>query len=171
MIGNPFHNMDIPIKKRGQPYQMDFLIVEDEKQQQSAISELPITRDRETSTSEASISEASTSEASISKAPNILIFKKNFPLMVIEVKASVPADIAKINSHDLIELLLYCHYFMRLRKLEKILGILTDGETWHTIKLQRIPMSNLLSVKDYAVLCSTDASIIIGNIPKLMELI
>ena len=55
--------MDIPIKKRSQPYQMDFLIVEDEKQQQSPISELPITRNREKLTSEASISEASTSEA------------------------------------------------------------------------------------------------------------
>ena len=50
-------------------------------------------------------------------------------VMVIKVKQRVTANFQQINSRDTIELLIYCNYLMRLKKLERIMGTITDGHT------------------------------------------
>ena len=51
--------------------------------------------------------------------------------MLIEVKQAVAADFQQINLH----MLIYCNYLMRLKKLEKIMGMITDGHAY--IYMQR----------------------------------
>lgn len=62
----PFLSLELPFKKRGHPYQTDFIIT---KQQTS------------TSTSE----KATGSDP----GPDVVVFKKSFPIMMLEVKTSI----------------------------------------------------------------------------------
>lgn len=48
---------------------------------------------------------------------------------MIEVKTLVAVDLAKVNAHDVIELLIYCQYIMRIENIKEILGALTDKQT------------------------------------------
>ena len=48
---------------------------------------------------------------------------------------TVNSDILNIQSRDAIELLIYCHYLMRLENIPILLGTLTDGRIWDTMKL------------------------------------
>ena len=89
--------------------------------------------------------------------------------MVIEVKTAVAADLGKVWNHDCIELIIYCHYLMRLKNLRKILGSLTDGHVWHTFKFEGIATSRLI-LTGYTVLCNTDLRVVVANIQNLMKL-
>ena len=89
---------------------MDFYITKDRKVQ------LPDS-DQPTTTIEASTSEVPTSEAPTSETPNYVILEKDVPVMVIKVKASIAVDHDQLNPHDCIELLIYCQYIMRLKKV------------------------------------------------------
>lgn len=134
----PFQNVNIPYKKRGPPYQTDFISTKEE----------PVTV----------------------PGPSMVILRKSIPQMIIEVKMSVPVDFSKLDNHDCIELLIYCTYIMSVHKIKTILGTITDGQTWHTIKSQKMATTNSLAVMCYTQLSSTEMSIVVGNISKLLEL-
>ena len=55
--------------------------------------------------------------------------------MIIEVKQAVAANFQQINLHHTLEFLIYCNYLMKLNNLGKIMGMITDGHTWHTITI------------------------------------
>ena len=48
----------------------------------------------------------------------------------------------------------YCFYIMRLYKREVVLGSLTDGKVWHTLKLTK-ENDGLVVNKDYYLLSSS----------------
>ena len=84
--------------------------------------------------------------------------------MVIEVKSSVNIVLCKVNPQYVIELLVYCQYIMRLYKLTAILGSLTDGLVWHTMKIGLDSELCSLLITKYTVIYSTDKSKIVGAI-------
>ena len=57
---------------------------------------------------------------------------------------------------------------MKLHNLNKILGTITDGHAWHTIKFFR--GNEGLQVKKYVALCSLDERKIIGSLSQLMDI-
>ena len=136
----PSFPIEIPEKKKGPPYQTDFLIKSDH---------------------------------SYSGVDFVLLKENihdNIPIMLIEVKSSVNIDLCKVNPQYVIELLVYCQYIMRLYKLTAILGSLTDGLVWHTMKIGLDSELCSLLITKYTVIYSTDKSKIVGAIPKLFKL-
>ena len=51
--------------------------------------------------------------------------------MAIEIKKSVGVYINQVDHNDVIELLVYGHYVMRIFQTKEILATLTDGFVWH----------------------------------------
>ena len=89
--------------------------------------------------------------------------------MVIELKQSVSIDFLVVDAHDAIEMLLYCHYLMRLYDVDKVLGTITDGHVWHTIKFEQNEGQGLRVLK-YVAICTQDEKQVIGSLPQLMKL-
>ena len=112
-------------------------------------------------------SESAKMEQSGSNNPDLVIFKEALPIMIIEVKTTVPIEFYKVKADECIEMLMYCFYIMRLYKREVVLGSLTDGKVWHTLKLTK--KDDGLVVEDYYILESTEDHIIVGNIPNLLD--
>ena len=106
--GSAFLSLDLPHKKKGPPYTADFIITKDSNP---------------------------TVEEGLTGRPDFVVFQKATPIVVIEVKVVIPVEFFKVKPHDCIELLIYCFYLMRLHKRDTILGVLTDGESWHVLKL------------------------------------
>ena len=75
-------------------------------------------------------------ETTDDSGPDMVIYKKSLPIMILEVKTSVPIDFYKIRPHECIELLIYCLYVMKLHQREAILGSLTDRRTWQVLNLK-----------------------------------
>ena len=44
--------------------------------------------------------------------------------MIVEVKQAVAAKFLTINSHDAIEMIIYCYYLIRLNNLKQALGMI-----------------------------------------------
>lgn len=55
------------------------------------------------------------------------IIKDGQYIMVIEVKRSFATDFTVTDTHDCIEMILYCYYMMRLYNVEVVLGTAMDG--------------------------------------------
>ena len=85
--------------------------------------------------------------------------------MVIEVKKTVNMF---IEPHDVLELMVYCQYLMRLRDEEVILGSLTDGRVWHTIKFGM--EEDMLMVMKYGNVIAKDDMEVIVSVPNLLIL-
>lgn len=43
--------------------------------------------------------------------------------MVVEIKQAVAVNFLYIDSHDALEMIIYCSYVMRLHKLNGVLGV------------------------------------------------
>ena len=78
------------------------------------------------------------------------VLKDGKLIMIVEVKKTVNTNLVFIDAQDVIELLVYCQYLMRLHGLSEILGTLTDGRVWHTMKMgiQELSESNVLEIPD-----------------------
>lgn len=137
----PFMNLDLPYKKKGQPYQADFVIY---RQCEPPTDEPPT-------------------------EVNMVVFNKTTPIMVIEAKPGIPVDFLQVKAKHTIELLVYCHYIMRISNINIILGSLTDGNTWHTMKL-KLERGHFTVMKT-VLLSNIDEGIIVRNIPKLFDIL
>ena len=97
----PFHDLQIPVKKKGPSYQVDFLIKHK---------------------GDVAGGQANDDE-NVDKPPNITtILNKDQVVMVIEIKQAVAANFLYIESCDVLELIIYCSYMMRLNNLNDVLG-------------------------------------------------
>ena len=143
----PYVNIDVPIKKKDHPYQTDFLICDFSQHKKS---EQPV--------------------ESIKLPCSMLIQKLGQSVMVIEVKRSVSVNFNNIDTQHSMELIIYCLYVMRIYDCNRILGSLTDGQTWHTLKFEKNGNTNTLKLLKHTVLSSVDQQIILGTIPKLLDL-
>ena len=120
----PYVNLDVPFKKKGHPYQSDFIIFD-----------VPA---------------------------NVLITKFDNPIMLVEIKKGISVNFNTLDHHDVMELFIYCLYVTRIYKVDDIIGSLTDGQTWHTFKIEKVQDS--LSILKHLVLSSTDKKIILGTV-------
>ena len=125
----PSLTIELPFKKKGPSYRSDFVIMTEQ-------------------------SESAKMEQSGSNNPDSVIFKEALPIMIIEVKTTIPIEFYKVKADECIEMLVYCFYIMRLYKREVVLGSLTDGKVWHTLKLTK--KDDGLVVEDYYILESTE---------------
>ena len=57
---------------------------------------------------------------------------------------------------------------MRLNEVTEVLGTLTDGRIWHTIKFHMV--NNMLKVMKYTKLIAKDDIEVIGGLPNLLVL-
>ena len=144
----PGFPIPIPIKKRGPHYKADFKTTP--ALSTDANIDAPV-------------------DDNLDDKPDIVIFKNKLPIMVIEVKSSMPVDCCKVRPNDWMEMLIYCHYVLKIYNKVIMLGILSDGKTWHILKL--IMKDNRLSVKDYYELTSKDDDVIVGSIPSILNII
>ena len=100
--------------------------------------------------------------------PDVLVFQKAIPIMVLEVKTLLAVDIYKIKEYECIELLIYSLYIMRLHERvmrlhgrDSNLGILT----WHILKLRR--QEKCLKVEAYYMISSDDDKMVVhGEHPQ-----
>ena len=42
-------------------------------------------------------------------------------------------DFELINASDILEILIYCCYVLKLNEISTVLGVLTDGTNWHCL--------------------------------------
>ena len=142
----PFHSLELPTnaKKVGHPYVVDMVI-----------------SDSESSDNSTTLDEQS-SVATVHKGRSLF--------MVIEVKKAVPAKFSMNEPTNVIEMLIYCKYLMTLYDHQTpLIGILTDGFSWHCMKLK--PSDNgCMGVLKYHNFTSTDELIVIGTIPGLLQI-
>ena len=86
----------------------------------------------------------------------IMVSQNKSLLMVITVKKSIPVNFAANEPADVIEMLIYTLYLLSMRnQSSSILGILTDGSTWHCLSLQQ---NNNKSMKLLKYCCISDKS-------------
>ena len=65
--------------------------------------------------------------------------------------------------------LIYCHYLMRLYDVSDMLGTLSDGRIWHTIKFTM--QEGMLRVMKYTNMVAKDDNEVIAAIPNLLLLL
>ena len=110
----PSLDIELPFKKRGPPYQSDFVIM----------------------TKEQTPTEAS--KPSSSSTTGMVLYQSNVPAMIIEVKIVVAMDFKSVKAHECIEMLIYCLYILRIQNLQAVLGCITDGKVWHVLRVRKI---------------------------------
>ena len=108
-------------------------------------------------------------EAELEASPSMMVYRKRIPVLIIEAKKSVGISFTNIEVSDVLELLIYCYYITRIHDLSSIIGTITDGKTWHTMELQKA--TSAFTIEKYIVLCSQDEGVIVGSIPKLVDLL
>ena len=138
----PYHALELPVNKRGNPFVVDMLVTEP--------------------------SEPSDTQADEPSSSVTMVSQEDAVVMVVEVKKSVSVLFQRAEPDDVIELLIYSRYILDLKKQNSIIGILTDSNTWHCIWLTRT--DNLsMEVRKYMSFETKEESKIIGTLPKLLS--
>ena len=104
----------------------------------------------------------------IEDIPKYKLIRGGKLVMVIEIKKTVNTNFTSIEPHDVLELMVYCQYLMRLYDKEMILGSLTDGRVWHTIKFGM--EEDMLMIMKYGNIIAKDDMEVIGSVPNLLTL-
>ena len=104
----------------------------------------------------------------IEDIPKYKLIRGGKLVMVIEIKKTVNTNFTSIEPHDVLELMVYCQYLMRLYDEEMILGSLTDGRVWHTIKFGM--EEDMLMIMKYGNIIAKDDMEVIGSVPNLLTL-
>ena len=140
----PFVMMSVPQIRRGHPYEMDLLFAKGFNN----------SMDDTTTTS-------STPITTLAHGTSRKV------IAVVEIKKSVSRDFKLVESSAMIELILYVRYMMTLTQCNKMMGILTDGSSWHCLEFTGDD-SVLLNIKRYVSFCGTEIQII-GTVPQLFN--
>ena len=149
----PFHTLEINTSKKGHPYVVD-VIVE---------SSSPSSQDEDLFTS------SQGGHSSKQHSSFTMVSKNNSLLMVIEVKKSISVNFATNEPSDVIEMLIYSSYLLSIyNQSSSVLGILTDGLTWHCLRLQR-SNSNCMKLLKYCRITDKSEELVIGTIPRLLS--
>lgn len=85
--------------------------------------------------------------ASEEARPDVVVFKKSFPIMMLDIKTSIPLDFYKVPASKCIELLIYSLYIMQIYSRQVLLRVLTDGKAWQILKLAKYDSDSGLSVE------------------------
>ena len=56
--------------------------------------------------------------------------------MVVDIKKSVPMGFMMTNTSKILEILIYCHYLLKIKGTSTVLIVLTDGANWHYLSLE-----------------------------------
>ena len=99
-----------------------------------------------------------------STGAGMLVLFETIPVIVIKVKTTVHAA---FEESDCIEMLIYCLYIARTNNLKSIMGCLTDGNSWHVLKITR--NENKLIINEYMTFTSSDTSEILNKLPRLLN--
>ena len=159
----PFHNI-LPehIKRKGHPYQTDFLVKALRQHKEKEVSE------PRASTSE-SLSDEEI-ESHMGKSDHITAVKEGDKVvMLIEVKKLVATNFLLIDIHDTIELLVYCHYTLNVHGQKSIAGVITDGYNWHCLCLGMAEGRDDLEILKYTSFASSNEKEIFSLIPSLLS--
>ena len=88
--------------------------------------------------------------------------------MVIEVKKSLATNSLQIEMQDAVEMLIYCYYVLKIEQVS-VVGVLTDGYTWHCLQLLMPRGTDTLEVMKYTVISSDDEKVVLNHIPSLIH--
>lgn len=145
----PFYNLQIPaIRKRGHPYQTDFVI----------------------RTSSSNSDDEEVEELCASTGTNVTTVKSGSNIiMVIEVKKSVATSFLQIDMQDTVEMLIYCYYILKNYEQENTAGVLTDGYNWHCLCLCMPKGTDGLELVKYTVFSSVSEKEVLNHIPSLLH--
>ena len=158
----PFHSLELETQKKGHPYVVD-MIVESrgDLSRPSASFQDETSSQDDTSFQGQNLSEQHSSFTMVSQ--------NNSLLMVIEVKKTISVSFAANDPANVIEMLIYSLYLLSMRKQSSsILGILTDGLTWHCLSLQHSDNNHMKLLK-YCCISDKNEELIIGTIPHLLR--
>jgi len=139
-----FHVLEFPTKKVGHPNVVDMVVSENKSSCDLIASE-----------------EVSTSVAAVCKDSSVI--------MLIEVKKVIPAKFLTNEPSDVLKMLIYCRYVSQLYVLTLLVGVLTDGSSWHCMMLGSMKNGRMKLLKYHHFTC-TDELKIIGTIPELLNL-
>ena len=147
----PYHILELPEKRPGHPLIADMII----KGSQSA---------------ESSSVGSSVSESAAAEQPIITTISHNeCVIMIIECKKIVSPSVALVNSDDLMEMIIYCRYIIDIRQEQGIvIGILTDGISWHCFYFHNQD-NHLLKIVKYMTFQSKEGAKIIATLPQLLQ--
>ena len=86
--------------------------------------------------------------------------------MVVEIKKSVPVDLMMSNPSDILEILIYCRYLMKINGTSAVLGVLTDGANWNCLSFECCGNDDSIHISKYSHFTST---LLLRTFPKLLH--
>ena len=112
----PYYCVEIP-KKPGHPYMTDIII----ETSTSASNDMPTLSD-----TPVEVIPAVSTESNFAT-----VHQSNEVVMVVEIKKSLSVEFKMINPSDIMEILVYCRYILKLHGISTILGVIMYGANWH----------------------------------------
>ena len=97
----------------------------------------------------------------------MLVLLRSIPVIVVEVKTTVNVQFEFVNESDVIEMLIYCLYLSRRKSLASIIGCLTDGNSWHILRMRR--NEDYLTINQYLTYTNSKTEEILSKLPKLLK--
>ena len=183
---HPSLEIELPYRKRGPSFRSDFVVfkqlAEQPFKQPSGSNEQPSGSGKQPSGSGEQPSGSGEQPSGSGKQPSgsgkqpsgsgaggthgvgMVVYHSSKPIVVIKAKVSITVDFRIIPPYFVMEMLIYCIYIMRMKKTDVVLGCITDGKTWHTLKLT-MDENKELTVHKYVNFSSHDNQFIIRKIP------
>lgn len=164
-VVSPFVHLNVPEARKGHPFMTDILI-------EAVSCSLDEAQASGNSSDEAQANNNSSDETPGSSDTNILtLTDSNIDsniIAVIEVKKGINGDVLLVEPKFVIEMLLYVQYLMALHEKDSLIGMITDGTSWHCMQFSSASNSKLSVNKFLSFEANQNDMWIIPEVLKLL---